>query len=37
MISDIRNNLDILLVIGIALLAYHLWKKSQGNSKGISK
>lgn len=37
MISDVRNNLDILLVVGGALLIYHLYRKAQGRPRGMAK
>jgi len=37
MITELRQNLDVIVVIIGALIAYHLWKKMNGYPKGISK
>lgn len=37
MISEIRENLDIIVVIGLALLGYHIWRKMNGHPSGIAK
>lgn len=38
MITELRNNLDVVVVIGVALLLYHIYKKyGEGKPQGISK
>jgi len=37
MITELRENLDIIIVIIAALLIYHLYLKSKGVSSGIAK
>jgi hypothetical protein len=36
MLDSVRKNLDILLIIGFALLGYHLFLKSKGRGSGIA-
>lgn len=37
MLEDLRKNIDLVIVVLVAVVAYHFFLKAQGNKKGVAK